>query len=1249
MKQNITSGLLTDLLTNTGIAVAETALINASESISKKLKTSRDWKKVFVETGKFFVENEIYAEAYIDNLAEILSKANMTELARLVQNESGYTWKELLYTELMLLFDQYDVPHEKAHSYACGIMYTILDELRNVAPDQYDRAFLQDLRSEQTVHSETILAKIEGIHQALDQYHHRNIKVYSADEKDHELKQKTNNPKIGISFFVIDDDNFIADFGEHRYDECIYVRAKCREEAIYCIINELWRTADERAIFIIQNEEGWESLRQIASEGNIYISWFYADEIAAISGNTNIFVVTENIPVFAHDILNLRPRTYSTIANCLNKAGIDFNKANQLVNETHGLFVPLKKKLFNGLLPKTPDWISTLSDKIKKTCLLLGQWTECDGDKAVIEELSGYTYDDFINQIIPFTKSEDPLIHIVNHRQTKEYYLASVENTWEYLSVSLEDHLWDKFVQLFYEVILEVEGLLIYPREERLLAEFRGEKLFWSKTLREGMLRTLIMKAYYRKDDRCQLAMNQLVADIFEQIQNVDQWKHISRYFTEFCEISPETILVRLNSEIEKSTGLFELFENQSKDLLFERNEYIDILFGLEQLLTQRQYAIEAFEWLLNLDNRDYEYQSNSVKDIIEKVLCSWYNFTSFQNPEEKAELAKETISQDKNGWERVYSSVPKQHNTIIGPLSSPKYRDYVKPSAVNVQDMLTTVSAYIELLIYHTEYQPERWKKILIIADDIDIKMQQKTFEILLYEITQMNDKEIIQIKNEIRNIIYRHRYYASASWAMNETQVIRFEELLSKIKTEEQEYEYEYLFRTNHERPLLKPIPYDAEQAREENDRATEKLVQDKIFEFKEKKLNLKKLAEICCNNSTSFGESLGKYWSEEGFESSVFQILLEVQDSGEMAVDYYRTVLSNRTISFDLVLCVAKQTAANDETLVKLYRVEAWNSNNLPQINCAEESVKKIFWRQHMIPVRNSEFTDWALNECIKYGTVGSYLELLFYSNHIHPIETNVLYEYFIQIDELSNDDITQISGDYLTELLKPLQEKFLYDDEKRVKLRTIELRFFGLLDWEDMKCFQYDLKTSPDVYAEMVSYVFIKDNDDLSERETSKEINQFNNYMYRLYDAAKFCPCENNGEIDENNLRQWIEQFIDLLKKNHQSSLFGLFMGRLFAYSPIGKDGHMPCEAVRNMIEEYGDERLLSEYQTEVFNQRGIFSPSAGREERTIAERYKENADYLSVKFPKTAKIYYRLYNRYIYEADQERKGAENGWM
>ena len=76
-------------------------------------------------------------------------------------------------------------------------------------------------------------------------------------------------------------------------------------------------------------------------------------------------------------------------------------------------------------------------------------------------------------------------------------------------------------------------------------------------------------------------------------------------------------------------------------------------------------------------------------------------------------------------------------------------------------------------------------------------------------------------------------------------------------------------------------------------------------------------------------------------------------------------------------------------------------------------------------------------------------------------------------------------------------------------------------------------------------------------------------EFRNYaqvIHRLFDMAKFCPCEENGTVSYDEIKVWVDKLIRILDSNHQKEMFGYVLGRLFAYAPKTADGHYPCEAV-----------------------------------------------------------------------------------
>lgn len=1220
-------------------------ILAAGEHLAGKIKAGYDIKKLFVETGEFFIDFEPQAEQLFEDLALVFSKENMTKLANEMKGDSGYTLKKSLLDSIIRLMNKYDIPREQAILYANEFLFAVLGQLPEVAPKQYDRYFQSEWREEQEKTLNDIKQRIENVNREIALYKNRSMSIESADQLDLEIRRQTNNPRIGIEFFYIDDDNFKESFEERKEDEIICIRAKCREEAVYCIVNELWRSNEKRAIFVVKTIEDWEKLSQSSSTGNIYIPWFWNEKICAIENNTNIFIYTDGIPSFSRDELILRPRTFRTISDGLVKAGMDINEANTLVSETHGLYIPMKKKIFNGQYLKMPEWIEKLPENIKKAGLLVGQWTDLEGDQEILSALSGMKYEEFINSIMPFTRGDDPFIHVVKSHGNRAFYLASVENSWEYMDVEFEDNIWKTFISLFVEVINESEKLFGYTPQEKMFAQFKGERLFWSSTLRSGMIRSLIMKSFYKNDIRFQSSLDELMHNLLDHVKSAEQWKYVSNFFVDLCEVAPKTIIDRLFFEFDNPSGLWELFSSQTSDFILGKNYYIDILFGVEEFLVQGEYAARGYEWLLRLDDKSYEYKSNSPKDTIGKVLCSWCNFSVFQTVDDKIFAAQKALELDRNAWNYVFEALPINNRSIFGEIHKPKYRSHVETISVTIQEMNQVAVKYVLLLIDNADFIPERWGDLLGIADKLPDDLFEKIFSSVIYQASQMSEYEQLRLKKKIRQLIYKHRYYASASWAMEEKKIKRYEELLDEICIAIPEYEYAYLFDSDRDTILLNPVPYQAEK-RDVNESKKEEILRAKIAEFKELGLDLAVLVEACCFDTNSrLGMYLALYGDENEFNYKVFEILFRGQSSRSMALDYCQGMSRKDSCLFERVYDKKEELVFDDDFIVELYLIQASNAEEMPRIDSAEEKIKKLFWKNDKILVIRNNF-EWALRECKIFGTISTYIELLYHANSICKFSNESLYNYLIDIHKMQVDDRIGSIEYYLTELLKFVQEEFAGNSEKAGKIAEIEMNFFGILGWDNMRCFHNEIKRTPDTYAELASIIFKKDNTEKAEKK-AEESPKFVEAIYRLFDIAHFCPAERNGIVDSKDLDKWINDFKKLLEENNQISLFGFLLGRLWAYSPVGKDKLYPCEAVRASIEKYADENMISEYKIAMFNQRGVFSFSAGREEKVIAERYKNTADHFKIKYPKTAEIFYGMYRQYIAEAEEERIMAENG--
>lgn len=167
--------------------------------------------------------------------------------------------------------------------------------------------------------------------------------------------------------------------------------------------------------------------------------------------------------------------------------------------------------------------------------LLCGKWTDSEGDKLIFEELAGKTYSECKSELENYLHIENPYVVInSSYTRTENMQLASVEDAWEELDIYITKDLWDKFVELFFEVLIVSEPIFKYPFEKHFEASVCVEKPDWSPILKKGMIRTLIMRAYYRNHEENQKQIDDVVQKVLDKITSKEGWGYISSIFNRF-------------------------------------------------------------------------------------------------------------------------------------------------------------------------------------------------------------------------------------------------------------------------------------------------------------------------------------------------------------------------------------------------------------------------------------------------------------------------------------------------------------------------------------------------------------------------------------------------------------------------------------------------------------------------------------------------------------------------------------------
>lgn len=1213
-----------------------------AENKVKEAIQSHKWKHLFVETGELLISSPDAEEAIANDLQMIFSNDNMIELAKKMENGSGIDFCDKLHGELYKIFQKYDMT-DMADTYIQFFIQGIMAYLQEKDPQLHLAAVLSEWekKKEQQLGNiektgKEILREIQKDKLKTHQYSIENINTYI---------QKNSKYHMDLSFFEIDDDRFMIQFDKliKQRSKMIFVEGLSREETLYRVLNHLKGSLSNEKTWIVTNEETWEELIESKCKDMVLIPYFYAPNITAIPENINIFIHGEDESCSRRDKIVLKKRTRRNITKALENIGIDGDHATRLFEYTHGLYASLKRELFDVDNIHNPEWAKNHDRQIILTALLCGKWTDADGDKEIIEKLSGESYDNFMSTIHKYEYGEDPFVIAIGEDK-KIYQIASVVEAWVLLKKYINIDLWKKFRDELIKAMKEPDPVKDFVAEYE--AAIKGIKRYrWSKAIKTGMIRSCILWTCIGADERDQNEIYNIVKQILDTIGSYDKWVYISEYITELCEASPDAVLERIENELNISTGMLSLFENNTG--------YTSVLWAMEQMMQTRKYIIRVIKVLWELDSKDYTYQiSNSPQSELRLIFCAWYNAVPLTR-EEKIGEAKKAIKKYENGWKIIADCLCKTNDSIFTTLNKPWYKEVEQPYDISIDvDVPVIYNAYLDLCVETAENNPERWIILLKTITNYEKTLQEKALDKLILMTSEMNDSEKTIIKEKIRQIIYSNRYFYDANWAVNEECIAVYEKVMDQIEVDNPVYNYIYLFHSTLGFPLLHPIPNDKEDIsgiREENEELAEQEIEKKIKEFKENGYSVAELISIGMDTKEQnrLGYTIAHYYDLDQYNEKNFSFILEQNPDSMQAYDYARCTSSdiNTLVS---IINDAKRNNASNKIIAAIISLQVSETIEDTIIFHEVEDIKKAYWSGHnrftMSDKASFEVLKTAIEECFKWGCLDAYINLL-YSNKDN-LSIDDLLGFFLKTKEINNRNINNVGMTkwYFEEVVKIVQKHYLSNDEICFQIAQIEWWAGNLLDWSQMLCSKKLIQKDPRVYAGLVEIVCKKDAG-IPEDPQKKEIAT---KIYGRFRDIHFCPGEKNGTIEYNDIKKWVEEFITILEKQHQSSIWDLILGELLPYSPVDEDGYMPCKAVRRIIEEYYTENMERSYATTVYNMRGVYSPNGGKGEEALADKYEKNAEMIERESPYTAKIYRRISNNYRMEAVRERKLAEDVW-
>lgn len=1056
-------------------------------------------------------------------------------------------------------------------------------------------------------------------------------KVSTIEQSFNYIGKNTNNI-LNESYFEIDSERFIQDF-QKKLDasDVIHLSSLSIEEGKYCILNLLHKICANKMIYVIKSKENWEKAGKHLSNC-ILIPDFQADEIPTVENNTTLFIHNEDSNP---NTLRIPQRAISFLSNKLRENGYD--DPYKLLQKTNGLYYYIKIELFTGKLCH-PGWERD-NDKAVIVAALLGRWSECDGDKSVIEKLYGDSYDQFVSYLNQYIGVEDAFI-VRKHNMSNDGVFELADH---FLAICSHKSVVDlpiikEFLTVAKKVVSERDPIFDEPFEEHYYLSVYA-KSEYSSMIKLGMTRTLILLALYAD---YQSDITYFVRDLLKLVSSVKDWAYISQLIEPLCEAAPDAVVDSLEKNIDNHTGLLDLFTAEKTDFLMGRHYYTHILWCLERLLQCKDYAVKVVRILFELGEKIEKCSiSNDPRDDISKVFCTWYNVSALEI-EEKIELAKMGAEKYPFFWDILYNEISK--NTSIFGNATFTYREADNIVSYTNNDIVRFYEAYTKILISSFGGHLEKLVKLLDLLPNCTDELFDLIQNEMMVIIKNFSDSDKEQIKTTLRKIIYSHRHFANSEWAAPVDRIFKIEEICVGISFEDPACDFLYLTESG-DIPIYNPIIYDNDvECYQKNKDVIKYVIVSEITKFKEAGIDLRHflgLKEI--RSHYHIGKAIAKYYCNSKYDQGILDAVVKSTNCPQVAVDYvYNCSTSNLSEVYQAIEFLRKDHFAYDFYVAFLSLLPYDEETKILINDLPEDATRKYWSRFTWFKNDSKDLLVEVIDNLMRYDNWDA-INLIMHSQ----IKMFNIEELLTIISESTQKMIAEkltLGGNecsFIKRLFLEVHQRIVNDFEGYPALFELEIRSYGILGWENMKCCQYFFKRNAYLYADILSATYKKDDGSFDEIPDEGKIR----VLYSLERDIKFCPGEENGSINKEVLNKWISDFKSRLEYQGQSSLFYTKLGKLFSCSPKGSDGYPSHEAIRDKIEEIGNDELINSFAIAIMNGRGVYMVTGGKDEYGLGEKYAEISKKLYIRYPKTARIFKIISNNYFNESERDRKIAE----
>lgn len=1012
---------------------------------------------------------------------------------------------------------------------------------------------------------------------------------------------------------------------------------------------------------IIDNVDSFNRIIQ-SSYPLIIIVKFQADSTdisGAIHKGHKLIVPLSSSDEINADKIDLPIVSLDDFENGLKNMGIDYEQARLLTKNT-GRNISVLRRLLK-LDNMQPKWLENINTTDIVPILLVNRFSDYnDGDKEIIERISGKSFSEYEKFLKYLLNQEDTPIYHING----VWRLISPTDIWLYIAKYVSKDDFEKLQKICLDVLSEV------TYKYTLTLDKRGDFIqtpttssTFSSNLKEGLCETLAIISILGE----KYGIDTIIPDIFvdriiQLILEKDTvvWRSLSSNLMILAEASPIVFLNNLE-RILKDKSALAFFEEQ-QGFLHTSNDLAPLLWCLNIIGWMPENLTRVTLTLCKLINSspDKFPTTNTPYDTIKSIYRVWYPQTN-ASAEDRKKILDVIIKKHPDISYNLLVSMVGSRNDTAFHTPRPKFRLFseLRKIEVTYNEISYLRRFCVDNIITLSLNNLNRTLNLIDLLDDIDWDKIEVTLNAIETGLT-FDSESKNEVYQKFREFIGRHRSYPDAHWSLTSEILDRILETAVKFKTEDNILSEKYLFEHHHPTSIEGKLGNDYRKQEQEILEKRKTFLENVILNY-----GIDKIFELAdkVEHPHIYGNALAMLLSISMEDSLKIYQLIDSENSKYISLaNNFIWASENRTSREEQINVLEKliHSGISKNGITKFLLSLKGNIDLWQYIQDVQKNeIEGLYWQsqQSCLYLDNKDELLFSLNKLHQFKKSIVYLNTLGTNINQYSeikISSNELLTLLEKAELINFDDNCRFDSHSFENTLEFLYSQNDYDEERGAK---IEMKFHFMFkshhSFKPQNLYKI-MSKSPSEYMAVVCQIYLPDDEKLREEELKQKSQNENSQLifefnYNLLDSFDSIPTlKLDGSLIREELNVWISEVRTLAKDNHREEVTDRCLGKLLAKYPINisdKKGY-PIE-IYDIIEEINSYNINSAFEMQISNNLGFTSRGAfegGNIERYRAEFFNTLFEDTKIIFPNVSLIFKNLRDKYLRDGNWEDENA-----